>query len=96
MQNTANFQIKSGDPKNHLFSKFLIILHLEHVQEWEKQQFVIFNKTIGTSGRPKHPASTQHDTPHWHPGLQKLMLVHFLWGLLEPGRLPRRPKLSNS
>ena len=44
--------MKSGDPKNHLFSKFLIILHLEDVQEWEKQQFVIYNKTIGKPGRP--------------------------------------------
>ena len=58
MQNTANFQIKSGDPKNHLFSKFLIILHLEHVQEWEKQQFVIVNQTIGKSGRPSPTAQS--------------------------------------
>ena len=30
-----NFQIKSGDLKIHLFLKFLIILHSEHVQQWE-------------------------------------------------------------
>ena len=35
-----------------MFSNFLIILDLQHVKEWEKQQFAIFNKIIGKSGQP--------------------------------------------
>ena len=51
-QNEPNFKIKSGDPNIHVFPKFHIILCLERVKEWEKQQFGIFKKIIGKSGRP--------------------------------------------